>query len=174
MQCSARQVSSQSCVMWYDAKRIPQVIPIPGFDTGQCNITGNCFAYCVMQMAGGRSCWTEDGQICPPALSDEFESWTPLVVNMVEETVFPFSIVRGRELIGVIQVIGVIIKVGHGMVFSTHATPVRHGREGIKQLSDRCKTTYSQYTDKLSLYTGGGACGCCMDYAKGCLVGVHY
>ncbi len=38
------------------------------------------------------------------SLSDELESWTPPLVNMVEDTVFPFCIAHGRQLAGAIRV----------------------------------------------------------------------
>ncbi len=67
----------------------------------------------------------------------------------------------------------ITLQVAHHMIFSTHASLVWHGKEGVRQLSDRCKHSYSLYTDKLLIYTGGSILGNCMDYAKGHLVEVN-
>lgn len=99
-QCSAKQVGLPSCMTCYNARRSPQIMPIPGFDTAECNSTGTCFAYCVIQKAKGYGKWTDDGWICPQELLDELQSWITPVVNMAEGTVFPYCIARGREMIG--------------------------------------------------------------------------
>ncbi len=72
------------------------------------------------------------------------------------------------------QVEVVTLRVGHDMVFSTHATLMTYGKKGVRKLSEEYKTKYGQYTDMLSLHTGGHACGYRMDYVKGCLIKEHY
>ena len=96
---SAKQVSQETCVACYNAKRLPQIRPIPGSEIGSCTDLHRCFAYCTMHMANSSyRRWSMDDSVCLRKLDltqkgDEY--MTPPVVKIPQTIVFPFCIVRG-------------------------------------------------------------------------------
>ena len=104
---SARQVSQETCVACYNAKKIPQVRPIPGSALGSCADLDQCFAYCTMYMANRKyQSMSMDETVCPRKLDEtlkEGDYSAPPLVKIPPTLIFPFCIVRGTEIEDVIK-----------------------------------------------------------------------
>lgn len=98
----AQKKERRECIACYNAKRIPQLLPLPGSNIGDCSDLSECFAFCAMHMAGKLDGWSKDSRICPYRLkkheSYDIETAVPPVIRKPDKLIFPFCIARGEEL----------------------------------------------------------------------------
>lgn len=69
------------------------------------------------------------------------------------------------------QVEVITLYLGLDILFSIHEALVRYGQVGVKQLSDRCRSSYALYSDKLRFVIGRKVLPLYMNYATGQVVG---
>lgn len=97
----AKKQKKRDCIACYNAKRLPQIQAIPGGKLVSCPDITRCFAFCAMHMVGGFPGWSKSKKVCPSPLTYknyEVVEALLLVVHKPNNIIFPFCIVRGKEL----------------------------------------------------------------------------
>ena len=60
----AQNKDRRESIACYTAKRIPQLMPLPGSHIGDCSDLSELFALCAVHMAGKLGGWSKDSWIC--------------------------------------------------------------------------------------------------------------
>lgn len=121
----AKKLEKGDCIACYNVKKLPQIQSIPGGELGGCPDISRCFAFCAMHMARGLPGWSENKKVCSSLLPyDNYDvvGAIPPVVHKPDNIVFPFCIVRGKELENVVQRSSTVMTNAEGLVECSRVT----------------------------------------------------